>query len=157
MENQKKLYRSRSKRVIAGVAGGLGEYFNIDPILVRVIFVCAALINGIGILLYLILMIVIPKEPVEKKIEVKEGARGQGLAQELKEGVESVAKELKEEFGGNKNWWSETRNIVGLAIVIVGFIVLLNQIFPLHIMRWELLWPSIIILIGLYIFLKKER
>ena len=58
----KKLYRSRSNRMICGVCGGIAEYFNIDPTLVRlawVIFTCASF--GAGILAYIISSIVIPK------------------------------------------------------------------------------------------------
>jgi phage shock protein C len=61
----KRLYRSRKDRMIAGVCGGLGEYFGIDPTLVRLLFVFAALFYGPGILAYLILMLVVPEEPQE--------------------------------------------------------------------------------------------
>lgn len=59
----KKLYRSRKERMIGGVCGGLGDYFGIDPTLVRVMFVLAALFGGPGILAYLILLIIVPEEP----------------------------------------------------------------------------------------------
>lgn len=58
----RKLYRSRTNRQIAGVAGGLGEYFGIDPTLVRIIFVIMALAGGPGLLLYIILWLVMPEE-----------------------------------------------------------------------------------------------
>jgi phage shock protein C len=61
----KRLYRSRTDRMIAGVCGGLGEYFGIDPTLVRLLFVFAALFYGPGVLAYLILMLVVPEEPQE--------------------------------------------------------------------------------------------
>lgn len=59
----KRLYRSRSERWLAGVCGGIGEYFNTDPTVIRVIFVLAALIMGGGLLIYLILWLIIPLEP----------------------------------------------------------------------------------------------
>lgn len=58
----KKLYRSRTNKVVAGICSGLGRYFNIDPILVRIGFVILALAGGPGILLYIILWIVVPQE-----------------------------------------------------------------------------------------------
>ena len=65
MEGQtKKLYRSRNDRKIAGVCGGLGEYFGIDPTLVRLLFVLGLIFVGGTILAYLILMIVIHEEPL---------------------------------------------------------------------------------------------
>ncbi len=55
----KKLYRSETDKMIAGVCGGLGEYFNIDSTLIRIAFVLI-LLSGSGLLLYIILWIVIP-------------------------------------------------------------------------------------------------
>jgi phage shock protein C len=62
-EDVKRLYRSREERMLAGVCGGLGNYFTVDPTLVRVLFVLFGLVGGGGILAYLILWILIPLEP----------------------------------------------------------------------------------------------
>lgn len=60
----KKLYRSNSDKMIAGVCGGLGQYFGIDPTLIRLIFALLVVFGvGSGILLYIILAIVVPLEP----------------------------------------------------------------------------------------------
>ena len=64
-EGAKKLYRSQDERMLGGVCGGLGEYFNIDPVIVRLIFVAFALVAGGGLLLYLIMWLFIPQEPTE--------------------------------------------------------------------------------------------
>ena len=63
-EQTKKLYRSRSERRIAGVCGGLAEYFNVDPTLVRLLFVLGLLFVGGTLWAYIILMIVIPEEQI---------------------------------------------------------------------------------------------
>lgn len=61
---QKKLYRSKKDRMIAGVCGGLAEYFNIDPVIVRLIALFLVLPGGApGFLPYLILWIVVPVNP----------------------------------------------------------------------------------------------
>lgn len=60
----RKLYRSRTDRKVAGVCGGLGEYFNVDPTLIRVLFVLAALPGGPGLVLYIVLALVMPEEPL---------------------------------------------------------------------------------------------
>ena len=60
---QSRLMRSRRDAVIAGVCGGLGEYFNIDPVIVRLIFVLATLTSGIGFVLYPVLWLIMPKAP----------------------------------------------------------------------------------------------
>ncbi len=57
----KRLYRSSENRMIAGICGGLGEYFDIDPTIVRLIVVAAALAAGSGLLAYLLAWIIIPE------------------------------------------------------------------------------------------------
>jgi phage shock protein C len=57
----KKLYRSRKNRVVAGVCGGIGEYFDIDPTLVRLIWIILSLGYGAGIVAYLIAWIIMPE------------------------------------------------------------------------------------------------
>jgi phage shock protein C len=64
----RKLVRSRSDRIIAGVCSGLGEYFSIDPTLVRLLFVFAALFGGPGLIAYLIFWVVVPLEADEQSI-----------------------------------------------------------------------------------------
>lgn len=60
----KRLYRSRRDRMIGGVCGGLGEYLGIDPTIVRLLFILFGLGGGSAILAYLILLIVVPEEPL---------------------------------------------------------------------------------------------
>ncbi|MBN2101053.1 PspC domain-containing protein [Candidatus Dojkabacteria bacterium] len=61
-KENKRIYRSESNRMIAGVCGGIGEYFDVDPTIVRIIWVLVVLFGGSGILVYIILWIVIPTE-----------------------------------------------------------------------------------------------
>ena len=63
-EQYRKLYRSRKERMLAGVCGGLAEYFAIDPTIVRLAFIAASIAGiGGGILLYLLMLIIVPIEP----------------------------------------------------------------------------------------------
>ncbi len=66
MSNEKRLYRSRDDRMIGGVCAGLGKYLNLDPTVVRLIFVLGAFF-GMGSLavVYLVLLLVIPEEPMD--------------------------------------------------------------------------------------------
>lgn len=61
----KKLYRSNTNRKLCGVCGGLAEYFDIDPTIIRLIFVFLTLFGGGGLLIYLICALVIPKSPIQ--------------------------------------------------------------------------------------------
>tara|TARA_B100001245_G_scaffold114048_1_gene83497 strand:- start:141 stop:347 length:207 start_codon:yes stop_codon:yes gene_type:complete len=63
----KRLYRSRKDRKIGGVCGGIGEYFNIDPTVVRLIAVLLLLPGGLpGLIPYIILWVVVPENPRQK-------------------------------------------------------------------------------------------
>ena len=60
MEEPRKLYRSRNQRMVAGVCGGLAEYFNVDATLIRVIFLILAVFGGSGLVIYLAMWILVP-------------------------------------------------------------------------------------------------
>ena len=97
---EKKLYRSRTSSMIAGVCGGLGEYLNVDPTILRVVAVLLIFAKGIGLLAYLIGWIVIPRRP-EMEAEV----------------VTSERSEL-------------SRLLPGLALIVIGLIFLVNNLIP---------------------------
>ncbi|MDP1620923.1 MAG: PspC domain-containing protein [Bacteroidales bacterium] len=59
----KRLFRSQTDRVLGGVCGGLGKFFTIDPVLIRVLWAVSFLVGGIGLLAYIIAWIIIPGEP----------------------------------------------------------------------------------------------
>lgn len=58
----KRVYRSETEKMVGGVCGGLGEFFNIDPTLLRIAFAAGTLINGFGLIAYIIGWIIIPIE-----------------------------------------------------------------------------------------------
>ena len=60
-----KLYRSRDERMIGGVCGGLGEFFSIDPTLIRLLFVLLTIFGGSGVLVYLVMLLIVPEEPLD--------------------------------------------------------------------------------------------
>ena len=61
----KKIYRSSTDRKIGGVCGGLGEFFDKDPTLFRLLFILVSLLWGFGIIAYLIMWLVVPLKPRE--------------------------------------------------------------------------------------------
>ena len=62
MNEKKKLTRSQDEHMIAGVCGGIGEYLDLDPTIVRLLFVLLFFLGGNGLLIYLILLIIMPIE-----------------------------------------------------------------------------------------------
>jgi len=62
----KRLYRSDDERIIAGVCAGIGEYFGIDPVLVRIVWIITIFFGGGGILIYLLAWLLIPRQPLDR-------------------------------------------------------------------------------------------
>lgn len=60
--DMKRLYRSKSNRMISGVCGGIGEYIGIDPTFIRLIYVLLSMAYGTGLVMYIIFSIIIPEE-----------------------------------------------------------------------------------------------
>ena len=75
----RRLLRSRSNRVIGGVCGGLGRYFNVDPIFFRIAAIALTLIGGAGLLLYLAALVLVPSEPAGGAAEPPPERRNRGL------------------------------------------------------------------------------
>jgi phage shock protein C len=84
-DDVKKLYRSNEERWLAGVCGGLGEYFNVDATLVRAIFVVLALVGLGGVILYVLLWVLIPQEPTAAEKEMIDHIIEQEIAEEQAE------------------------------------------------------------------------
>lgn len=65
----KKLYKSRDNKIFAGVIGGIGEYFDIDPVLLRILWLIILVATGFfpGLIAYIIAIFIVPKKPIEAK------------------------------------------------------------------------------------------
>ena len=66
MDKTKKLYRSRYDRQVAGVCGGLAEYLNTDPTIIRLLFIVMTLMGGPGLIVYIALALIVPETPDQK-------------------------------------------------------------------------------------------
>lgn len=67
--NNKKLYRSQHDRMIGGVCGGIAEYFDIDPTIIRLAFLLLLIMGGNGLLIYIILLIIMPIAPDQYSVQ----------------------------------------------------------------------------------------
>lgn len=151
-EENNKLSRSRTDRILFGVCGGLAKYFNVDPTIVRVIFILLVLTPGAGVLLYIVLAILMPLEPIT-------AAAGdpQKNAQEFFNDVGQKAKDLAGEFKGDGQWRHTSRNFFGLLLVVLGLVFLANQFTPFLFLSGRIVWPSLIILLGLFLIVRGNR
>ncbi len=144
------LYRSTTNKVIAGVCGGLGEYFDIDPMIIRALFVLAFFMSGTGILLYIVLWLVIPDRPRRETLSrdhLKETVR------EMKARAVDVVDELR---GANEAKMESRQSWLAILVVIVGVMFLLRNFDMLTIFDFERLWPLILIIFGFAILFKKR-
>lgn len=148
MEKTKKLFRSKNDRIIFGVCGGVADYFDIDPIIIRLLFVVLAVGAGSGLLVYLIAALIIPSEDsvVVKKEEGTGSDKAGDFVSEIGEKVKDLSSKSRE-----KDW----HFFLGLLLVIVGLSSLATNFIPLRII-FSFFWPFFIISLGLVILFKKK-
>lgn len=134
----RKLYRSRTDSMIAGVCGGLAEYFGVDTILVRIAAVVLALTaHGAGLLAYLIFWIIVPQKPIADSV-VEAGDTPEAAA-----GTEEVKTERKNGI-----------LFVGAGLIVLGALFLLDNFVPVLFFSIGKLWPVVLIVIGILILRK---
>ena len=146
---EKKLYRSKSDRMIAGVCGGLGEYLNVDPVWLRLFFVILLFATGFGFWAYLIMWIIIPEEgrathttgdTVQANVqEIADRARGFG---------QGVQRGLQGQQTTSDNGPTSGTIIVGTAFIVLGAMLLLNRLNLFWWFKWDVMWPLMLVLIG---------
>ncbi len=122
----KRLYRSRHNKIIAGICGGIAEYFDIDPVIVRLLMVLL-FIYGVGLIIYILGWIMIPQEPSE-------------IPQEEVIDVDEE-KKRREKLGA-------------IVLIIIGVVLIFGEFYSMSFI-WKLAVPITIIAAGIYILLKE--
>jgi|SRR3989304_4150264 len=144
-----KLYRSEKDRIVGGVCAGLGEFFQIDSSVIRLIFVLITIFGGGGLLLYLILWLIVPSKGSASEI-TKENINKN--ADEMK----AKAKEFAEDFKINTKGMN-SRQLFGVVILVFGILLLLGN---LNIFNFNFLWKffpaAIIIILGIVILKRRD-
>lgn len=147
-----RLYRSSQDRVIGGVAGGLGRYLGIDSTLVRIFFVLLALGDGVGVLLYLVLWLVLPSED---EVEVSAGERIRTGAEEMAATARSVGQSVSADGASRTN----VALVAGATLIIVGVIYFIDNLnVPwLWWLDFDVLWPALLVIGGLIMVVQTLR
>ena len=148
MAETKKLYRSRTNRVIGGVCGGLADYFDIDSTIVRIVAVIIAIWGGVGVFAYIIGLIVIPEEPVKGNKKMTDKNKKDNFSEKVETAAQQVKDELKKDPA--KGQW-----IGGLILITLGSLFLVNQFIPA--LDFGKIWPVILIVIGAYVIANNAR
>lgn len=168
-----RLYRSQKNRVIAGVAGGLGEYFGVDVVLVRLLWVLSVFLGGGGIFVYIVAWVIIPEEG---RAFVERGRRTEGDRQRdadaADKGLDDGGTAVEDNTGQwssasagdgatETDWDSEKdemgarrRRHAGLILVGLGIVFLAYQLFgPL----FRFTWPLLLVALGFYLLFRERR
>jgi phage shock protein PspC (stress-responsive transcriptional regulator) len=129
-EEKKKLYRSKTNRMVAGVCGGLSVYFGVDAVLLRIIWVLSILFGGVGFILYLAAIIIIPENQDEEYPEGKSSGKNDRTI-----------------------FWGST-------LIIIGVIILLKQFGLFYYIRywdipWQMIWSVFLIILGVFLLVNK--
>jgi phage shock protein PspC (stress-responsive transcriptional regulator) len=144
--------------MVAGVCGGLADYFGLDPTLVRLLWVVTAVPGGIGIFLYFVAWIIVPEEPAfqPERRPVTEGAPG-ARAEEGEPGPgPTPGPAAPENSDDGRSTRGEGRNLAGLILVGLGVLFLFENLFPWYRMQ-RFFWPVLLIVIGLWVALRGGR
>ena len=144
---EKKLYRDESRKVIAGVCAGLSDYFSIDVVWVRLIFVLALIYHGGGTLAYIIFWILMPKRTQAFNDPLVDYTVNEG-----NQPYQSANPNSK--INNNK----DVAQIGGAVLILLGVFFLLDQldIIPYWI-NFEQLWPVILVVIGLGLIFRSNN
>ncbi|MCL1850989.1 MAG: PspC domain-containing protein [Bacteroidetes bacterium] len=138
--NTKRLTRSATDKKIAGICGGLGEYFNVDPVIFRIIFCFLALCGGGGLLLYLIMLLVIPEK--------------QNSFQDFSKQTEETTYEDMSDT--KKKGRSDTVLIVlGAIFIIFGAMIFLFRALPCY--SYRFFFPAVLVVGGILLVLLSKK
>lgn len=137
---QKRLAKSLNNKVFSGVCGGIAEYFDVDPVLVRIAFVIAFFVNGIGLIAYIVGMIAMPKPDYRNYYPPAAQTDGND-----NEHISAVAPEMKK----------EKSPVFGFVLVALGILLLLHNFFSFITMK--AMFPVVIIALGAAILIRASR
>jgi len=140
---QKKLYLSKTDQKLAGVCGGIAEYFDIDSTLVRLIWILLTFAGGSGLAIYIVAAIILQEKPANYPASVQ-GDRV----------VDADYNDGAEKSSSNKK--DNDRLIIGGGLIALGFYIFSRNFYFFRWLNLRFLGPIILILLGFY-FLFKER
>ncbi len=144
--------------MLGGVCGGLGEYFTIDPTLVRIVYILVTVATGLllGIALYIVLWLIVPSEASVGK-SVRESLREN--VGDMAQSARNISGEVQATFQRNSAEGARRVDpavLAGLLLVIIGVLFLLGNLDLLAWLHWARFWPLILILIGLVLLLRRQ-
>ncbi|HQH32996.1 MAG TPA: PspC domain-containing protein [Petrotogaceae bacterium] len=159
----KRLYKSRTEKVIDGVCGGIAEYFGIDPTLVRLLWIASIFAGGAGIILYIIAMIIIPTEPYQQSQNSQaQSGSSYNYNPQTGEKMYDVSSDGKVMRDNDESVSSMVKVIIGAVFLLMGMYFIANNFFNLSWffnVSWKVFIGILFIAIGGVIFFRiiKEK
>lgn len=150
------LTRDTRHAVLGGVAAGFGRYLDVDPVLVRLGFVLLAFVNGLGILFYLACWLIMPRaEAAVPAAETAAPDSGTGF-----EGLRQAGTRFAAEVRQGTPDPAAAQLAIGSVLILVGGLLLAHNLGWLHWpywMRFDTLWPLLLVALGVGLVLKSRR
>lgn len=141
----KKLYRSQTDKKIAGVCGGLAEYFEIDSTLVRILFLALLIFGGGGFLIYIIMWIVVPEKPFFLNSEQADKSNYE---------VNNFPRETEQPVEVEPQKSNDKNTVLGIIVIVIGILLLFDSFDLMY--GLSKLWPVLLIILGGYLILKSK-
>jgi phage shock protein PspC (stress-responsive transcriptional regulator) len=138
---------------VGGVAAGFGRYLDVDPVLARLGFVLLTFVNGLGILFYLASWLLMPRGDASAPAEAP--TAGTGL-ETLREAGAQLVTDVRQGVPDP----AAAQLAIGSLLVVIGSVLLLHNLGWLywpHWMRFDTLWPLLLVALGLGLVLKSRR
>jgi phage shock protein C len=153
MQMNRRLYRCRENRVLAGVASGIAEFFDLDPTLVRVLWFLSVFAGGLGILVYIGLAIIVPLEPAGYVPAVAGGAAPASPGEAADPAAATFAAHnhaagASEGHRHGRGGSGRLSMFLGFGLILFGGLALVDIALPGWDLSWRQLWPLLIIGIG---------
>lgn len=140
----KKLYRNSQDKIIAGVCSGLGDYLNIDPVIIRIIALGLFFLHGFGLLTYLIAWVIIPPDNIGKDLNNSDQQPPQPQ--------------------GKKHNSANSKIIIGIIMILFGALIALDKTFyfthfvhQMFSLTWDYFIPLALIIAGAFILLQGKK
>jgi phage shock protein C len=146
MQVNRRLYRCRHDKRIAGVASGLAEYFDIDPTVVRILWVVSIFFGGLSLLLYIAMAIIVPLEP-EEGLAPAAGQAGDATDEAAVtaptgwQAAPASHRHVVRDHG-------RTATYLGAILILFGSLALVDRLLPAWADGGHFLWPAFIVGIG---------
>ncbi|NJE07873.1 PspC domain-containing protein [Thermococcus sp. M39] len=149
---KKRLYRAKDERIFLGVLGGIAKYLDVDPTVVRIIYIVLLFLAPVtAILLYFVLALIMPEEPGEEISLDKLPEKAEKIAKEIDETL-TQAFSSKKPVSTTKG---DNEKILALILIILGGVLILRKITPfMWYLQGDILLAVLLLLFGIYLLVR---